>query len=351
MFVCIGLDVHAKMITSFATPLDAMDAECAEFCREFTAEFKKTAADRASLERMASWLDGVDHSILIENSTKTHEVFWTLVDAGCTVVVAKASDLFRITKSVKKTDRHDCEELAHYMRRRMMGEEEFSQCLMVDSVWMNRRQLCRIYAQTSSDLSDLRRRIRSFMLLRGITVGAAVRDIVGKKSLDALEMNAESSLRFLIDDARFKNKRLREVKSAIEKEFENVELYKLISSVPGFGTVTSSYLAAMVVDIKRFGTADEFSAYFGIVPKQRESADHAKKCGITRRGDAVARKMLIEGTFHHISMDRDRESSVSRMYDRLISRGFPHKKALTACGNKMARILFAMLSSGERYKI
>ena len=58
-----------------------------------------------------------------------------MADLDLTVMVAHATDLFRITKSVKKTDQHDCFELAHYMRRRLLGECEFSECLIVDKKW------------------------------------------------------------------------------------------------------------------------------------------------------------------------------------------------------------------------
>ena len=43
-------------------------------------------------------------------------------------------------------------------------------------------------------------------------------------------------------------------------------------------------------------------------------------------------------------------SPVSQMYDRLVNRGFPHKKALTAAGNKMSRMVFRILKTKEPYK-
>lgn len=351
MCICIGLDVHAKKTTGFAVPLDGYDEEGQDFCREFNREFKTFGADRAELERMAGWLKGTEHSILIENSTKTHEVFWILVDAGCTVVVANANDLYRITKSVKKTDHHDSEELAHYMRRRLLGENEFAQCLMVDPVWMNRRQLCRLYARTASDLSDLRRRIRSFMLLRGISVKRANEDITKEFNLRELEMNADCSLALLIEEARWLIPRLDAIRKALGSEFKGEPLFEIISSIPGFGVVTASYISSMVIDIGRFENPSQFAAYFGVVPKQRESADHAKRCGITRRGDDTARKMLVDGTFHHIIHDRDRLYPIPVMYDRLRSRGMPHKKALMACTNKMAQTMFVLLRNGEEFRI
>lgn len=348
--LCIGTDVHAKLLTSYAVPLDMEDVEEKEFCDEFNREFKSTPADRQTMLRLAKWLQGWEHCILIENSTKTHEVYWTLTNEDANVLVANAAQLYAITKSVRKTDHHDSYQLAHYMRRYALGEREFAECLMVDSVQMNRRQICRIYALESENLSNIRRRIRSYMLLRGITVEKAYADIVAEFNLKELEMTADSSMRFLIDDARHQREKLASIRKSIAKEFDKDETYKLIMSIPGFGVVTSAYLASMIVSVDRFTSPAAFAAYFGVVPKQRESAEHAEKCGITRRGDEIALDMLRKGTFAHISQDKDRTSSVSMMYDRLRKRGFPHKKALTACSNKMAHIMYAILKSGECYR-
>lgn len=242
MCLAIGIDVHSKKLTSFAVPQNEEDMEETEFCLEFNKEFKSTPADKPTLTRMAYWLKGRDHLILIENSTKTHEVFWILADMGCIVVVANASDLYRITMSVKKTDYHDCMELAHYARRYMNGEKEFATCLIVTAEELNRRQLCRIYANASSDLSDLRRRIRSYILARGIAISVPERDIVSEISLCELEMVADSAMRLLIDEARHQRERIKRIRKEILKEFKDDELFKLIYSIPGFGIITSSYL-------------------------------------------------------------------------------------------------------------
>lgn len=350
MCLAIGMDVHSKKLTSFAVPQNDEDIEETEFCMEFNKEFRSTPADRATLSRAADWLKDREHLILIENSTKTHEVFWILTDLGCTVVVANASDLFRITMSVKKTDYHDCRELAHYARRYLDGEKEFSTCLMVTAEQLNRRQLCRTYAHASSDLSDLRRRIRSYILARGIAVSVPGRDIVSEATLRELDKVADSSMRLLIDEARHQRDRMRRIKNEILKEFKDDETFQLIYSISGFGIVTASYLSAMIIDIDRFTSPGAYAAYHGVVPKQRESADHSVRCGITRRGDDIAREMLVTGTFIHISQDKDRVSDVSRFYDRLRNRGFPHKKALLACSNKMAHKIYTILKTKTPYR-
>lgn len=348
--LAIGMDVHSSKTTAYAVPLDESDMDMRAMAEDFNRSFKNFCSDRTGYAKIASFLDGTEHCILIENSTKTHEVFWIMNDLDLTVVVAHATDLFRITQSVKKTDQHDCFELAHYMRRRLLGECEFSECLMVDRIWMDRRQLCRVYAWESEMLSDTRRQIKSYMLLRGIRIEDATRDIASVTSLRALERIADDTLGLLITRARDFKTRINACEKAIRKEFADDEMFRLLYTVPGFGLITTAYIVSMVVDIDRFRDEKAFAAYFGIVPAQRESANSAPRCPITRRGDETARKMLLQSTFVHIQTDRDRLSPVSRMYDRLVNRGFPHKKAITAAGNKMTKMVFRILKSREPYK-
>ena len=348
--LAIGMDVHSSMSAAYAVATDPMDAAERDMAEGLNRSFKKFPSNYSGMKKLSDYLDGYEHCILIENSTKTHEVFWILNDLECNVMVAYSADLYRITKSVKKTDSHDSMELAHYMRRRINGEIEFSECLMVDRKWMNRRQLCRIYVQESEELSNTRRQIRSCMLLRGIKLESASRDIVSKRAISELKNNDDLALKLLISRAEDMLKRRNVILKMIKDEFGDDEYFNILITIPGFGPISAAYFSSMIVDIDRFNKISEFSAYFGIVPKQMESAgiEHAK--GITRRGDERARNLLTQTTFVHIYNDRDRESSISRMYDRLLSRGFPHKKAITACANKMTKVVYGMLKRGESYR-
>ena len=348
--LAIGMDVHSSKTTAYAVPLDDSDLEMCAICDDFNRSFKNFYSDRPGYAKVASFLTGIEHSILIENSTKPHEVFWMMVDLDLSVMVAHATDLFRITKSVKKTDQHDCFELAHYMRRRLLGEIEFAECLIVDKKWMNRRQLCRIYAWESEMLSDTRRQIKSSMLLRGIKLDHVGRDVVSVSNLKTLELVADDTQSLLITRARDSKTRIHECEKAIRNEFADDEMFRLLYTIPGFGLITTAYIVSMIVDIDRFRSDKAFAAYFGIVPAQRESGNSSPRCSITRRGDETARKMLLQSTFVHIKNDPDRLSPVTQMYHRLAARGFPHKKALTAAGNKMAKMVYRILKTEEPYK-
>ena len=347
--LAIGMDVHSSKTTAYAVSLEESDLELCDIAEEFNVRFRHFESTPSGYGKVAEFLKDVEHSILIENSTKSHEVYWILTDLGCVVMVAHVTDLLRITKSKKKTDQHDCFELAHYMRRRMLGEIEFSECLIVDGKWMNRRQMCRLYAQESDLLSDTRRQLRTFLLLRGGAVPNLAKDIVSAKNLEQMELDADETLSILLTRARDSRKRLMKCEKAIRKEFSEDPTYQSIYSIPGFGLVTSAYLSSLIVDITRFRSAKAFAAYLGIVPAQRDSGESAPHCHITRRGDARAREMLMKGVLIHIREDRDKESTVTQMYDRLLSRGFPKRKALMAACNKMSRLIYRVLTTGERF--
>lgn len=61
--------------------------------------------------------------------------------------------------------------------------------------------------------------------------------------------------------------------------------------------------------------------------------------------------MLMKSVLIHIREDRDRESAVTRSYDRLLSRGFPKRNALMAACNRMSRLIYKVLTTGESFRM
>jgi len=180
MTMNIGADVHAKTISAFAIPTFDSESEIVEYCEEFNSRFRKFPNNYQALKDLADYLSDKEHGILMENSGVTNPLYWTLTDLGCTVIVALPTDLLEINKSKQKTDANDAKKLAHYMRRRSLGEANYADCLMVDRVWMNRRLICRCYVTESEILSDTRRQLRMYMLLKNIKIEDMARDIVGR---------------------------------------------------------------------------------------------------------------------------------------------------------------------------
>lgn len=114
-----------------------------EFFERLNRDFRVMDTDPESFFAFAKAVRDHDVHLLIENSTQTYDAYWMLMNLGINVTVAQAQDLYRITKSVKKTDLRDSEELAYNMRRRLAGEVEFATCTMPPKERMYRREMCR----------------------------------------------------------------------------------------------------------------------------------------------------------------------------------------------------------------
>ncbi len=145
MKIAIGMDLHAKTAVCYAVFAGEGEPKPkhVEFLEEFNRKHRTQASETEDMAALAATLCGHDAYILIENSSKTYETYWTLTNLGVKVIVAQAQDLYRITKSVKKTDKNDSVELAGYMRRYLLGEREFAVCTMPPNDWMKKRQCCR----------------------------------------------------------------------------------------------------------------------------------------------------------------------------------------------------------------
>lgn len=353
MKIAVGMDLHARKSTAFAVPANAsieMKTDEHTFLDNFNKEFSSFPSNEEGMSAMVGFLKGNDTHILVENSSKTHEIYWILKDLGMNVTVAFAADLYRITKSNKKTDRHDAIELAGYMRRKLNGEIEFRTSFMPSREWLMKRELCRTLYDESSFLSDTRRQIRSHMLLHGITHQAS--DIVGASSLKYLGSLGDPVLNSLTIRASESKKRMRSLEKEIHKQFEDDALYNLLRTIDGVGQVIAAYIAGLTIDIERFHNAKEFSAFFGLVPRMRESADSSPRCHITKRGDDVAREMIFQAALWHICHDTDGKSGITRAFRRLHGggKGMAFKKAMTASSRKMAELMFAVMKSGRPYE-
>jgi len=348
MKIAIGMDLHSKMAAVHAVYAGGGEVKEKEkaFLNGLNKDFAVSGSSPADMKKLAERLRGHDAHILIENSTKSHETYWVLTHTGINVVVAVAADLYRITKSVKKTDRNDSIELAGYMRRRLNGENEFSECFMPPLEWMLKRELCRTIFWEKLHLANLKRRTRAHILLHGITLSREYPDIFCIKAMEETDRLKDPCLRINNSEARSIKKRTDQEARLIETMFKNNTMFSLIHSIPGFGLVSSAYLTSMIIDIERFPSKEKFTAYFDIVPKMRSSASSNPNCSTTHRGDEDARRLICQAAMVHI---RVTDSVVSHMYHRLRKNGKAHKEALVACGRKLMTVVWSVLKNGRPF--
>jgi transposase len=348
MRIAIGMDLHKKSAVCFAVYAgEGQPAEDEmEFLERFNRDHRTQPSEPEDIAAIARALEGHEAHFLIENSTKTFDTYWVLTNLGCHVTVAQSRDLYRITKSVKKNDNNDSMELAFYMRRRLHGENEFSVCVMPSKEWMQLREICRTVFKEKAHLADLKRRARAHLLLHGIRLSREYENIFCKRAIAEMESTCDVCLRIFANEAKTILRRTDMETRTIELMFRDIRIYALILSIPGFGRVSAAYLASMIMDIARFDTCNQFTASFGIVPKQRESSDVSHNCATTHRGDEEARRLLKQAAWVHVN---NCDSVVTRMYRRLKRNGKAHNEVLVACARKLLTVVWSVLRSDRPF--
>jgi transposase len=127
------------------------------------------------------------------------------------------------------------------------------------------------------------------------------------------------------------------------------ETSKRLDELPGVGPALATALVASVADPKVFRSGRDFSAWVGLVPKQNSSGGKQKLGSISKQGDRYLRSLFTAGALAVIRYARIHGTKHRPWLTALLARR-PTKVAAIALANKIARMAWAMMASGERYR-
>src|SRR5215467_4117215 len=117
------------------------------------------------------------------------------------------------------------------------------------------------------------------------------------------------------------------------------------SNCAGWGPITATALVAAVGKGEQFGNGRQMSAAFGLTPRQQSSGGKERLLGISKRGDAYLRVLLIHGARSVIRTSKDKDDRLSQWVTRLAARSHSNVAA-AALANKTTRMAWAMLKNG-----
>ena len=348
MKLAVGIDVHKELCAAHATGGSAHKVTSKQqyFIDRFNSQFERFPSDSRGMYSLCQFLKGHEVHILIENSTKSHDIYWMLKGMGMDVIVAHATDLKNITQSMRKNDSNDAKELAHYMRRRLLGENEFHESYIPSRDVLIRRELCRSVLEDRTALTAVKLQIRSHLLIRGMELSREYSDVACPGARDELMRSKDMVLMMDSKKAETLQQRILFTEKTLRHMFLDDKVFEIVYSIPGFGILSAAYVSCMGDDFSRFENGRMYAASIGLIPKQDESADKGKECGITRRGDPELRRLISQVTFVHIN---NTDSFISQKYKRLKAKGKKHNEALVACANSMCRMIWKMITSQRTY--
>ncbi|HVK54331.1 MAG TPA: IS110 family transposase [Burkholderiales bacterium] len=118
--------------------------------------------------------------------------------------------------------------------------------------------------------------------------------------------------------------------------------------IPGVGFLTAISVLSAIEDPERFSQIEDVGAYFGLVPKIRQSGQSSRHVGITRMGNKMTRTHLVAAAsamLRQKSADCDLKDWAVTLRERA---GF--RTARTALARKLATVMVSMWKSGEPFQ-
>ena len=172
--------------------------------------------------------------------------------------------------------------------------------------------------------------------------------VIADPADDRLPAEARLCLEMLVAQLSIVKQQILENDRRIMASARSTELGRRLMEIPGVGPLLASAIAATVPDPAIFRSGRDLAAWIGLVPRQNSSGGKERLGSITKAGHGYLRQMLIVGAMAVVRY-AERNGAKRPWLVQLLARR-KAKVAAVALANKNARMIWAMMTSGERYR-
>lgn len=124
----------------------------------------------------------------------------------------------------------------------------------------------------------------------------------------------------------------------------------LLQTIPGVGPITASAIVATIGDVGHFKCGRDLAAWLGLTPINKSTGGKERLGRISKMGDQYIRRLLFLGMTSRIRLIKSDPGKFDPWFSDILARK-PARLASVAMANKTARIIWAVLTRNEPYKI
>lgn len=143
---------------------------------------------------------------------------------------------------------------------------------------------------------------------------------------------------------------VREIDRALVALQRSDDMARRLATIPGIGPIGATALAASVTDPGQFRSGRQFAAWLGLTPLQNSSGGKERLGRISKMGDKYLRRLLVIGATGLVRYAKSKPETAHPHLVSLLARK-PVRVATVAMANKMARIVWAVMTRGEVYQV
>lgn len=191
--------------------------------------------------------------------------------------------------------------------------------------------------------------IRAHLAEFGIVIAKGIHNV--DRLLAAAEQAPEAArpaLDLLAEQLCDLRARIETVTRRIEAAQKADPLARRLATIPGLGPIASSAFAVTTPDVAAFRSARDYSAWLGLTPKPHSSGGKERLGRISKAGNRYLRRLLYLGAMAQISARRRGRPGTDWLWQMLERK--PVKVVAIALANRMARVVWALIGTGESYR-
>jgi transposase len=287
--------------------------------------------------------------IAIEAGTHSPWISRLLTRCGHEVIVANPVKLALITKNVQKTDPVDAEylaRLARFDRGLLFPIQHRGEQAQIDLQVIRTREAA--VGVRSKLINHVRGAVKSY----GGRLSKCSTEAFVNTTREEVPVALKTALDPIYEQIDQLTKTIngydRQILKLVEQRYPEVEM---VAQIKGVGALTGLAFVLVLEDAGRFTSSRSVGPFLGLTSKKDQSGDSDPQRGITRAGDRLLRRLLVQSA-HYIQGTFGQDSDLRRHGEKIAARGGKRakKRATIAVARKLSVLMHRLWVSQEVYE-